>query len=109
MIRRPPRSTLFPYTTLFRSRNPHVGREPHDARWLRGRDASRCEWIGIAGIADHRTRQPAWLRVEYIGDDDRTAAIVEHAAARSNDVRLRIAWRVRHGEARGDVVVVVKV
>src|SRR3712207_9495978 len=24
MIRRPPRSTLFPYTTLFRS-NPHVG------------------------------------------------------------------------------------
>src|SRR2546430_10785027 len=28
MIRRPPRSTLFPYTTLFRSlheRNPHLG------------------------------------------------------------------------------------
>src|SRR5260221_1550074 len=24
MIRRPPRSTLFPYTTLFRSRNPSV-------------------------------------------------------------------------------------
>src|SRR2546430_11251602 len=26
MIRRPPRSTLFPYTTLFRSRGAHVGR-----------------------------------------------------------------------------------
>src|SRR3989449_4273714 len=25
MIRRPPRSTLFPYTTLFRSRNPQTG------------------------------------------------------------------------------------
>src|SRR3712207_7242808 len=25
MIRRPPRSTLFPYTTLFRSRGPHGG------------------------------------------------------------------------------------
>src|SRR2546426_1925121 len=24
MIRRPPRSTLFPYTTLFRSRRPHT-------------------------------------------------------------------------------------
>src|SRR2546426_5058517 len=24
MIRRPPRSTLFPYTTLFRSRHPHA-------------------------------------------------------------------------------------
>src|SRR3712207_8064230 len=39
MIRRPPRSTLFPYTTLFRSRQPGqqpvdvlvvvVGRQPH--------------------------------------------------------------------------------
>src|SRR3712207_7413628 len=29
MIRRPPRSTLFPYTTLFRSSNPHPpGYEP---------------------------------------------------------------------------------
>src|SRR5256885_12065862 len=29
MIRRPPRSTLFPYTTLFRSvRGPHYGSEP---------------------------------------------------------------------------------
>src|SRR3989442_7293339 len=27
MIRRPPRSTLFPYTTLFRSRADHLGRE----------------------------------------------------------------------------------
>src|SRR5258708_16228227 len=27
MIRRPPRSTLFPYTTLFRSRLPHSGHE----------------------------------------------------------------------------------
>src|SRR3712207_8390935 len=26
MIRRPPRSTLFPYTTLFRSRQPETGR-----------------------------------------------------------------------------------
>src|SRR3712207_7343779 len=34
MIRRPPRSTLFPYTTLFRSRHagvadPCAGRRPH--------------------------------------------------------------------------------
>src|SRR2546422_3941215 len=28
MIRRPPRSTLFPYTTLFRSRSPFQGRDP---------------------------------------------------------------------------------
>src|SRR5256885_11410891 len=28
MIRRPPRSTLFPYTTLFRSRAPRLRRQP---------------------------------------------------------------------------------
>src|SRR2546422_7241405 len=32
MIRRPPRSTLFPYTTLFRSRQPGPRRQRHDRR-----------------------------------------------------------------------------
>src|SRR3712207_8601913 len=36
MIRRPPRSTLFPYTTLFRSertaREPALPRRPHEPR-----------------------------------------------------------------------------
>src|SRR2546426_8390454 len=33
MIRRPPRSTLFPYTTLFRSRDRHhVDQEPAERR-----------------------------------------------------------------------------
>src|SRR2546429_7336459 len=47
MIRRPPRSTLFPYTTLFRSapsRRPRSGRAvaPGRARWPGHRaDASR--------------------------------------------------------------------
>src|SRR3712207_9546882 len=35
MIRRPPRSTLFPYTTLFRS--PHLPDE-----WRHGTPAERC-------------------------------------------------------------------
>src|SRR5256885_14699608 len=32
MIRRPPRSTLFPYTTLFRSPTQRCGREPPEVR-----------------------------------------------------------------------------
>src|SRR3712207_8366614 len=36
MIRRPPRSTLFPYTTLFRSRD--AGVEPRPRLPLRGRE-----------------------------------------------------------------------
>src|SRR5947209_10231533 len=37
MIRRPPRSTLFPYTTLFRSRNT----EPCCIAWSRNREGHR--------------------------------------------------------------------
>src|SRR5438034_4669751 len=39
MIRRPPRSTLFPYTTLFRS---HVEGRPGDGRRLSRDDAHRA-------------------------------------------------------------------
>src|SRR2546426_5195760 len=49
MIRRPPRSTLFPYTTLFRSKRPRAplpGRPPGDG----------------AGIAQHR-REPESLEL----------------------------------------------
>src|SRR3712207_7602950 len=36
MIRRPPRSTLFPYTTLFRSRKQHGRKEDNRSRNGRG-------------------------------------------------------------------------
>src|SRR2546422_8127325 len=45
MIRRPPRSTLFPYTTLFRSRSPRPGgparSAPSVARTSRGAPRGR--------------------------------------------------------------------
>src|SRR2546429_5349275 len=46
MIRRPPRSTLFPYTTLFRSR-------------LRGCELPLDSRLALA--ADHRRREPGEL------------------------------------------------
>src|SRR5690242_21514980 len=39
MIRRPPRSTLFPYTTLFRSPGRPGGRAPAEHRAVPARDA----------------------------------------------------------------------
>src|SRR3712207_7659699 len=36
MIRRPPRSTLFPYTTLFRSRSDALAAATHRARHVAG-------------------------------------------------------------------------
>src|SRR3712207_7113220 len=50
MIRRPPRSTLFPYTTLFRSR-PRAARR-RGARVLRGQDAGERSLREPAGGRD---------------------------------------------------------
>src|SRR2546428_8282416 len=54
MIRRPPRSTLFPYTTLFRScRDAEVARHAHRRQHVRGLDragaAGRPRGAGDAG------------------------------------------------------------
>src|SRR3712207_7349237 len=52
MIRRPPRSTLFPYTTLFRSRHAAGGQvlerhgEPRDRT---GGDLARLGLVGVHG------------------------------------------------------------
>src|SRR5690349_22808947 len=48
MIRRPPRSTLFPYTTLFRSQKIALG-ETEQAR-----DATR-EPLGVGGRVDRKS------------------------------------------------------
>src|SRR5690349_22206473 len=56
MIRRPPRSTLFPYTTLFRSR-PAAGAR-HDRRRNRARLRGRA--LGASVVAGlHRARRSA--------------------------------------------------
>src|SRR5688572_31744991 len=59
MIRRPPRSTLFPYTTLFRSsaRARHLLR-PHGRRAHRGRDVPRGEPL-LAEAAQSRSEHAA--------------------------------------------------
>src|SRR5437764_8680420 len=60
MIRRPPRSTLFPYTTLFRSSSEEGGRvrqwpwQTH-AKWLRHRPRND---------RDHKGRSPGLTRSE---------------------------------------------
>src|SRR4051794_20543235 len=54
MIRRPPRSTLFPYTTLFRSRSRHrrrravcLGHSRHRVWYGRGRDSATARRQGL--------------------------------------------------------------
>src|SRR3712207_8396039 len=64
MIRRPPRSTLFPYTTLFRSQLP-CGTKPRGLRsgvggvlLGRGGDAPAADELGLGLVAAHAHGQP---------------------------------------------------
>src|SRR3712207_7205674 len=75
MIRRPPRSTLFPYTTLFRSDDAgHVHAERHVGRLAAGQ-----------APPDHPLRvldrdPPLALLNEHDGDDDRERRSEEHTS-----------------------------
>src|SRR3712207_7193506 len=81
MIRRPPRSTLFPYTTLFRS----VRREPHKGRDVRA--AGRVGLLRVPGRlparASHRQaggpRRPAQGVREGLEDRKSTRLNSSHA------------------------------
>src|SRR3712207_9064246 len=73
MIRRPPRSTLFPYTTLFRS-EAHAG----DAAEVRARDAAQPQC-----------------------DGDREQDAVEYHGGRDGDPAARRTDAQQPGERRG--------
>src|SRR2546430_17255793 len=82
MIRRPPRSTLFPYTTLFRSGFRHGPVRASDVRALRGILAPRCRrrlrhgsgpppsWTTIFGTRCHRDRVKRDDQVSLLQDPE---------------------------------------
>src|SRR3712207_8660752 len=72
MIRRPPRSTLFPYTTLFRSH---------------ARDDGQRILVGL----EHRDEAPARHAERDGGDDERQAEAVGLEEARELRYRLLLA------------------
>src|SRR3712207_8904272 len=76
MIRRPPRSTLFPYTTLFRSR-----RAEHVAETDGGEDSSGIE---VAGGLDGPLRQ-GLRRAHDRRRCDRLVGRDEHEGLRSEE------------------------
>src|SRR5438309_7686765 len=66
MIRRPPRSTLFPYTTLFRSPVPPQG--SRDVRQPVRRDVRRRDLRGGRGPDQRRGREATQRDVELLHD-----------------------------------------
>src|ERR1051326_2236308 len=89
MIRRPPRSTLFPYTTLFRSRHFNQSfRNQHYAAYKAQRDASppeldaqgdpcveMMEALGVATFID-----------EQFEADDLIATVIDQTRAKARHV-----------------------
>src|SRR3712207_8243711 len=63
MIRRPPRSTLFPYTTLFRSRL---------CRWLKGRGVRKAQDLAgrivAAAKAQHRELPASEVKAALVAE-----------------------------------------
>src|SRR2546427_4949558 len=66
MIRRPPRSTLFPYTTLFRSH--HCPADHHDVPHARG-----------PGTHEHRVPVPVERRIAEVADRKSTRLNSSHS------------------------------
>src|SRR3712207_7839728 len=73
MIRRPPRSTLFPYTTLFRSvrRKPEPGHEHGDDVAARGDGLNNLATQPVVGLATGVQRAGRQHDDEVLGLRDR--------------------------------------
>src|SRR5436305_6129997 len=77
MIRRPPRSTLFPYTTLFRS--PALG----EYKGKRLQPADRAEPVAADGV-------PAEVKEAFAG----LLAALDRKSTRLNSSHVRISYAV---------------
>src|SRR2546427_6149575 len=80
MIRRPPRSTLFPYTTLFRSCWTDATSYRRKGRSVRGVHA----WAAVVAV-------PAQRRA---GDDKTAARVVDRKSTRLNSSHSQISYAV---------------
>src|SRR2546430_7329002 len=76
MIRRPPRSTLFPYTTLFRSRAVELD---HLAAKLLAEEL--VEILHAADVDERRRQEPAHAQIE----DEAALDDLDDAAVRSEE------------------------
>src|SRR5260221_1627254 len=89
MIRRPPRSTLFPYTTLFRSL-------PHGqfGQLRRGRLAGIERGDGAAAAHDRHRIGITFHLVQLVGDEDDRASRLDRKSTRLNSSHTVISYAV---------------
>src|SRR2546430_8855662 len=90
MIRRPPRSTLFPYTTLFRSKDGYWYIHPTQTRTLSIREAARVQTFpDRVRFAGHRTTQ-----YRQIGKANAVRKRLDRKSTRLNSSHSQISYAV---------------
>src|SRR5258708_24441192 len=98
MIRRPPRSTLFPYTTLFRSAVQQIGGDLSILRRVREVGAARVGRIDLAEAQDRKSTRlnsshqiisyaVFCLKKKKNDKQPKTAVHHAHASLRTNQTR----------------------
>src|SRR3712207_7918878 len=91
MIRRPPRSTLFPYTTLFRSVRLGVAHDPAQGQDVRLRDVSHeVRDVVVRGSADELLRAARLDDLAVAHDHD----VVDRKSTRLNSSHANISYAV---------------
>src|SRR3712207_7910470 len=95
MIRRPPRSTLFPYTTLFRS---HVCAVKDFDHWIHHRPALECIYRPACLICFRRREPLKELKpgrdVRGHIDEDARPTIGDRKSTRLNSSHVNISYAV---------------
>src|SRR2546427_12246189 len=102
MIRRPPRSTLFPYTTLFRSERARPGAHPGAAAFHGVPDADDAGEHGVSATLGHRVpagpvRAAPGLRLPVhpaAGPAGRARAAGDRKSTRLNSSHSQISYAV---------------
>src|SRR2546430_12404827 len=82
MIRRPPRSTLFPYTTLFRSKAAERAKRTFRTRLATGEKAGRKRMATLAAVYDAApsVRRPHDIIAPPGGRSDQRTRSEEHTS-----------------------------
>src|SRR2546430_12766499 len=87
MIRRPPRSTLFPYTTLFRSGRGHRQAKDVVQQELAAQDRRRAVRIRRCGQQRSLREQPAALIVVREGDAPESTAVNSRSEEHTSELQ----------------------
>src|SRR5260370_32765701 len=93
MIRRPPRSTLFPYTTLFRSEG--VAHGQRGRRGGRGRQIHRTRFLGHADVQHHLALA---RQCEVVRSEEHTSELQSHL-----NLVCRLLLEKKKNKTRGKV------